>query len=358
MKILFKLFFIIIFTIKGFSQIPAGYYDSATGTGYTLKTQLFSIIDNHNSQSYSDLWSLYTTSAFRDHWYENDNSLLDLYSEKPTGTDSYEYTSTNDQCGSYGAEGDCYNREHLFPQGFFNEALPMKSDAHFVVPSDGKVNGIRSNYPFGKVGSASSTSTNGSKLGSNLDSDYSSGYTGTVFEPIDEFKGDVARAMFYVATRYQDVITSWDSWPMVDGTNTQVYANTFKNILLAWHQLDPVSSYEIGKNNEIYYNFQGNRNPYIDHPEYVASIWGTVAGTEDEMYLSLKIYPNPSNDIIYIESDELINDYTIFDITGKKVQDGTIMNNQIQVDVIESGMYFLNLSNDNHSITKKIVISD
>jgi endonuclease I len=356
METLFKLFFIVIFTVKGFSQIPNGYYNTATGTGYTLKTQLFNIIDNHNSQSYNDLWSLYTTSAFRDHWYENNNSLLDLYSEKPTGTDSYEYTSTNDQCGSYGAEGDCYNREHLFPQGFFNQASPMKSDAHFVVPSDGKVNGVRDNFPFGKVDNPTWTSTNGSKKGSNLNSGYSSGYTGTVFEPIDEFKGDVARAMFYVATRYQDVITSWDSWPMVNGTNTQVYANTFKNILLTWHQLDPVSPYEIGKNNEIYYNHQGNRNPFIDHPEWVNTIWGNPAGIDDINVITISIYPNPNKGIINFENNENKTDFLVIDVIGKIVKEGTINSNIIDIQELNNGIYFLRISNENVVKTAKFII--
>jgi len=80
----------------------------------------------------------------------------------------------------------------------------MVSDPYHIWPTDGKVNGMRSNYPHGVVGNATYTSLNGSKLGSNLNSGYSAGYSGTVFEPIDEFKGDIARAYFYFATRYQE----------------------------------------------------------------------------------------------------------------------------------------------------------
>src|SRR5690606_39825219 len=95
------------------------------------------------------------------------------------------FTLVNDQCGNYSGEGSCYNREHLIPQSVFNEGSPMKTDGHHVVPTDGYVNGQRSNHPIGKVSSASWTSTNGSKKGTSA----VPGYSGTVFEPIDEFKG-------------------------------------------------------------------------------------------------------------------------------------------------------------------------
>lgn len=349
----------LLVSVQLMAQIPAGYYNTATGSGYTLKTQLHNIIDDHNDQGYSALWDLYTTSAFRDNWYEDNGSLLDIYSEKPTGNDSYEYTSTTEQCGSYSIEGDCYNREHLYPQGFFNEASPMKNDAHFVVPSDGKVNGQRNNYPFGKVATATWTSTNGSKLGPNLNSGYSAGYTGTVFEPIDEFKGDVARALFYVATRYEDVITSWESFEMVNGTTNQVFTNTFKNILLTWNTLDPVSSYEIAKNNEIYYNHQNNRNPFIDHPEWVTSIWGTVVGVEEESISFCRIYPNPAQDFITIESvDEThIETYEIYSLLGERIQSGNLGHNtQISIENISTGIYWLQVRSNTATAVERIVI--
>lgn len=190
------------------AQAPPGYYASATGTGYTLKTQLFNIIKNHSDQGYSGLYVTFETSD-RDYFYENDGSVLDMYSENPSGSDPYTYTPGNNQCGNYSQEGDCYNREHIIPQSFFNEAIPMRNDAHFVTPTDGKVNGDRGNLPFGKVGATTLTSLNGSKVGGASNTGYASGYSGTVFEPIDEFKGDIARMYFYFATRYENVLNSW-----------------------------------------------------------------------------------------------------------------------------------------------------
>jgi chitodextrinase len=156
----------------------------------------------------------------------------------------------------------------------------MRNDAHFVVATDGKVNGMRSNYPHGMVGTPTYTSQNGSKLGPALNSGYSAGYSGTVFEPIDEFKGDIARMYFYFATRYENVINTWGvAYDMFDGSTDKVFTEPFLTILMTWNTQDPVSQHEIDRNNAIYAR-QGNRNPFIDHPEYVAQIWSTTPDTQ------------------------------------------------------------------------------
>lgn len=254
------------------AQAPAGYYNSANGlTGAALKTALSSIITSgHQDKGYSGLWTGYKTTDIDKH-YENDGSIMDIYSEKPTGTDPYKYTPGTNQCGTYSVEGNCYNREHIVPQSLFSEASPMVSDIHFIRATDGKVNGMRSNYPFGKVGSATFTSKNGSKLGSSS----SSGYAGTVFEPIDEFKGDVARMIFYFVTRYQSKLSGFSSGNMLGNSAFPGLQTWELNVLMAWHNQDPVSATEISRNNASY-TFQGNRNPFIDNPNYVAQIWGTA----------------------------------------------------------------------------------
>ncbi len=257
-----------------FSQsksIPTGYYNSAQGlSGYELKTALHLIIKNgHSAQSYDALYNAYHDGDTD----PEDGYVWDMYSENPNGPDPYNFTHYTDKCGNYSSEGDCYNREHLFPQGIFNEASPMKTDYFHVVPTDGKVNGIRSSYPFGVTNSPNYTSQNGSKRGPCS----ASGYSGTIFEPIDEFKGDIARSMLYFATRYQDKVTSWNH-DMLNGTSTQVYADWFIDLMVEWHTNDPVSNKETVRN-DVGYSFQGNRNPYIDHPEYVNLIWGGAAAT-------------------------------------------------------------------------------
>ncbi|MCP2027904.1 endonuclease I [Flavobacterium sp. HSC-32F16] len=267
---------LLLFVSIGFAQIPSGYYSTAAGTGYTLKTQLYNIIKGHTNNGYAGLYTTYLTSDV-DNFYENDGTILDMYSENPSGTDPYTYTTgTTQRCGNYSAEGDCYNREHIIPQSVFNEQSPMVADAHFITPTDGKVNGIRSNYPHGTVNSATYTSQNGSKLGSSA----VSGYSGTVFEPINAFKGDIARMYFYFATRYENTVSGY-SYPMFDGSSNKVFTTAFLNLLLAWHTQDPVSAREIARNNAIYAR-QNNRNPFIDHPEYVNQIWGGTSSTDTQ----------------------------------------------------------------------------
>lgn len=272
-----KLLLCVIFSQLANAQASAGYYNSANGlSGASLKTALSNIITNgHQDKGYNGLWTAYKTTDI-DKNYENDGSILDIYSEKPSSTDPYKFTPGNNQCGTYSTEGNCYNREHIVPQSLFNEGSPMKNDIHFIRATDGKVNGMRSNYPFGKVGSASFTSLNGSKLGSSS----SSGFSGTVFEPIDEFKGDVARMVFYFVTRYQSKLSTFSTGNMLGSSAFPGLQTWELNVLLAWHNQDPVSQAEINRNNASY-TFQGNRNPFIDNPSYVNQIWGGQAPTTD-----------------------------------------------------------------------------
>lgn len=270
MKQIYALVLLLLATV-GFAQEPAGYYATATGSGYTLKTQLYNIIKGHTVLSYADLYVTYETSDV-DNFFENDGSVLDMYSENPAGTDPYNYSiAAAQRCGNagYSKESDCYNREHIIPQSVFSELSPMVSDAHFITPTDGQVNGIRSNFPHSVVVTPTLVTQNGSKLGLST----TTGYTGEVFEPIDEFKGDIARMYLYFATRYETTVASYN-YPMFNKSQRKVFTRPFLDQLIAWHNQDPVSPREIVRNNAIYAR-QNNRNPYIDHPEYVAAVWAT-----------------------------------------------------------------------------------
>ncbi|WP_299224536.1 endonuclease [uncultured Psychroserpens sp.] len=319
MKYIYTLLVVLI-TATATAQIPSGYYDHATGTGYTLKTQLKRIIDDnddaeinnsveeiYNQQTYNALDDFNATYE-RDFYYDagGENTILDMYSEDPSGADPYTYSPISDECGNFSGEGDCYNKEHVIPQSVFGSELPMFSDAHHLIPSDGRVNGFRSNFPFGRVDDSQLVSQsgitnptqNGSKLGDNLNSGYSAGYSQTVFEPIDEFKGDIARIYFYFVTRYEDQISAWNSYPMFDGSSDKALADPFLNILITWHQNDPVSQKEIDRNNNIFYNHQNNRNPFVDHPEFVALIWDTTPDTEAPSDPTNLVASNPTDNSI------------------------------------------------------------
>ena len=303
MHMKFRLLFIFtLFFSFSFSQIPSGYYNTATSTGYTLKTQLSNIIDDHSDQGYNAIDG-FMSSYDLDNYYETgSNTILDVYSENPSSSDPYNFTPGVDECGNYSNEGDCYNKEHVIPQSVFSSNTPMQSDAHQLLPTDGRVNGFRGNFPFGRVNDnnlvsqsgISNPTQNGSKLGANLNSGYSSGYSGTVFEPINEFKGDIARIYFYFITRYENQVGNWSSFAMFDGSSDQVLQTTFLSILIEWHLSDPVSQKEIDRNNNIYYNHQNNRNPFVDHPEYVSMIWNPVTDTEAPTAATNLIASNPT----------------------------------------------------------------
>lgn len=278
MKLKRLLFSVLMITgLYSFAQIPTGYYDGTAGlTGAALKTKLSQIITaGHSAKSYDNLYNGYP-STDTDKYYENDGSVLDMYSENPTGADPYVYQHGVKKCGSYNSEGDCYNREHIIPQSFFSKASPMVSDIQFITPTDGKVNGMRSDNPFGVVNSPTFTSKNGSKLGPNT----TSGFSGVVFEPIDAFKGDIARMVFYFVTRYESKLSSFSTGNMLGGSTYPGLQNWELQVLLAWNAADPVSQREIDRNNAAYV-YQGNRNPYIDNPTWVNDVWGGSAPSTD-----------------------------------------------------------------------------
>ncbi len=264
---------ILIFLFLGLSvsvgQPPAGYYNPANGlSGTALRSALHDIIDNHTVSTYTDLWTHFQSTDKK-----SDGKVWDMYSDKPGLTPPYTYTFVTNQCGNYNSEGDCYNREHSFPKSWFGgEVLPMYTDLFHLFPTDGWVNNKRGNLPFGTTASPSWTSLNGSKVGPSS----WSGYSGEVFEPIAEYKGDLARAILYMGVRYYSEDSSWPGSPMVSGSAPVEWA---KLLLLKWHNDDPVSQKETDRNNAVYI-IQGNRNPFVDKPEYAALIWGSPSSSD------------------------------------------------------------------------------
>lgn len=243
------------------AEAPAGYYSTAENKGgRDLLVALYNKIGDHTVVSYSGLLDLYKTSDVYP-----DGKIWDMYSTK--------HWNTSETCGNYSLVGDCYNREHSFPKSWFDDASPMYSDAFHIYPTDGKVNGQRSNYPFGECANGTYLPANGNvrPLG-RLGSSTFSGYSGTVFEPDDQYKGDFARSYFYMATAYYNKIGGWDS-PMLSGSNHPAFSSWAINLLLKWHREDPVSDKERDRN-DVVYGRQRNRNPYIDYPDMVEYIWG------------------------------------------------------------------------------------
>lgn len=315
------------------AQVPAGYYDGTTGlTGYALKTKLHDIISNKTvNWHYGDLTNYYNQTdldQYYDHGVSNTTLLLDIYSEIPTGPDSYEYT-TAQIIGSAGSEGLGWNREHMMPQSTFYSNYPMYSDLFYVVPTDARINQLRSNYPYGIAGTTTYyTFSNTSRIGNSAIPNYV--YTGRVYEPIDEFKGDVARSLLYFAVRYEGKLGTFnynnntnpasDTNPL-DGNEERAFEPAYLAMLLQWHTQDPVSQREIDRNNSVY-NLQKNRNPFIDNPSWVSAIWSQTPDS---------VAPNaPSNLTVSQNSAYFVNlNWNVSsssDVIGYKIyQNGTLV---------------------------------
>ena len=261
---------------------PANYYNSANGlTGDQLKVALHNIIKGHTSISYAQLWNAFWSTDNK-----GNGIVWDMYSDNPNGNPPYVYYLGQDQCGNYSGEGDCYNREHSWPSSWFSDQNTPRTDLHHIFPTDGYVNNRRGNYAFGEVGSASWTSRNGSKLGACK----TPGFSGTVFEPIDDYKGDFARAIMYMSVRYYSEDASWGNSDMTERANIKQWAI---DMLLRWNEQDPVSDKEKERNEAIYNDYQHNRNPFVDHPEYARMIWDPSWNVVEETSSAVYLFPNP-----------------------------------------------------------------
>ena len=314
--------------LAGFAQPPANYYNAANGlTGDQLKVALHNIIKGHTSISYSQIWNAFWSTDNK-----GNGVVWDMYSDRPNGTPPYTYALGQDQCGSYNSEGDCYNREHSWPQSWFNEQTTPRTDMHHIFATDGFVNNKRGNYPFGEVQSASWTSQNGSKLGSSK----TPGYSGTVFEPIDAYKGDFARAIMYMSVRYYGEDSSWGSSDMTSKSVIKPWAIA---LLLRWNKQDPVSQKEIDRNNAIYNDYQHNRNPFVDHPEYADMIW------------------DPSWTLEENQEQAHADGMVVYDLTGRKLFQSNINNEEEAIASMKSklkqGCYMLLLLDGNRVVTRR-----
>jgi endonuclease I len=279
------------------SGLPPGYYDIANGkTCADLKTALKirtgTNVNNQTvtSRTYGDLWGQFLISDVKPREVGSGSATViwDIYSDNPNGPDPYNFTpgpvangGQQDNGSPANSEGILYNREHTVPLSWFsgNTGTPgPATDYYHIFPTDKWVNALRDSYIYGEVSNPITTTLNGSKLGPNS----FAGLTGTAFEPIDEYKGDIARAFLYFVTRYQDDMPNFSG-----GTfGAQAFEqNTFPSVdinylrlMLKWHHQDPVSQKERDRN-EAGFLYQGNRNPFVDRPEFVDQIWNaTCAG--------------------------------------------------------------------------------
>jgi endonuclease I len=357
-------------------NLPASYYNAAEGLSCApLKTALSSIISNASSTFlYADVIAAHEKTDKRRNDNNTGNIVWDMYSDNPTGNEPYTYIfDPVDRCGSYTKEGDCYNREHTFPQSWFNSELPMMSDLHHVFPTDGFVNGLRSNFPFGEVTTVSKTTLNGSKLGTGNNFTY----TGTIFEPINAYKGDIARAILYMIVRYESQLPQWknnsNANDILDGTVYPGLDAWHLKLLFKWHQQDPVSDKEKNRNDSIFV-ILGNRNPFIDRPEWVYQVWsctGLITNTATENISGNKptlihVYPNPvaasTMNVIMNKSNPFPVQYELTDLHGRRLIKNIIPAGSVRLTVpvngLTNGTYFVRFTGPSFIQTEKIVIAN
>ena len=366
------------------SNLPPNYYSAATGlTCAPLKTALSTIITTGAIQlSYTPgVWTAYLKTDIKRNFENTRDIIWDMYSDRGPGqNEPYEYVYQTNQCGSsgYSKEGDCYNREHSFPQSWFNSTTAsMYSDVHHLFPTDGWVNALRSSFPFGEVTSIEATTgnptQNGSKRGTGASVNF--GYTGTVFEPINEYKGDFARAQFYMATRYESQIAGWQNNgsanEVLNGTSYQSFDDWHLKLLYKWHLQDPVSDKERARNDSVFV-VQNNRNPFIDNPQWVFDVWNctgllTVSNVNDVLQLpanAVRLYPNPvinSNATIRLEKAfTQTTTLVLMDVMGRFVNQQMIPAGQTVITLeckgLNKGMYVVKIQSRDGIVTKNFVV--
>jgi endonuclease I len=236
-------------TIAGETVIYTGYYEGAEYlTGDTLKAFLHNLIDDHIRRSYDDMWEIL---AETDEDPNNSNNVILLYTGRSQDKDEH------------GGAVDEWNREHVWPRslGGFETTLGPGTDAHALRPTDVTVNSSRGNKVFDEGGTTVYDTGRATECLADTDS----------FEPRDEVKGDVARMIFYMAVRYEGDDGFMDL-EIVDYASDAAPYMGILSTLLEWHIEDPVDDFEMNRNNVVE-TYQGNRNPFIDHPEFVALIW-------------------------------------------------------------------------------------
>ena len=241
-------------------------YENLDGmTSFALRKALCEDISQHTMLSYNQIRGDKAKVDVR-----ADGKIWDIYS----GYDFY----LSDYCSNIDiVEGECYNREHVLPKSWWGGSTsePMYTDLHHVYSVDAMANDKRSAWIYDEVKSISWSNNLGSKLGT------SANWSGeTAFEPVDEYKGDVARVYFYMLTCYmnKDFTQGGKGYRYFSYSNGVCdFQSKSLALMLKWHRQDPVSDKEITRNAKVA-DLQGNANPFVEQPALVEYIWGTMKG--------------------------------------------------------------------------------
>ena len=328
------------------STQPTDYYDSLDGlSGAALEQALQDIIADPTvvrAQTYTDVIDILKEA---DQNPENSNQIWMVYTEQ--GRAKLDFQTNASNIGKW-------NREHTFPRSlagynsieaddtgdgidifWTTEADSLRhgnSDAHALRAVDGQENSSRGNQHYGQYAGPSGN------LGS--------------------FKGDVARSVLYMQIRYNG-LSIVNGYPSTTGQMGDLAT------ILDWHRNDPPDDFEMNRNN-IVYNWQFNRNPFIDQPDLVEYIWGTNVGDTWNQNLStdtfetsaVKLYPNPTTDKLYVSGKENNYNVSVFSSEGRLVLKQQVANNNYIDLKVASGLYLVKIETDNNqSLVKKILVN-
>jgi len=342
-----KTILLLLLTIQfAFAQQP--YYNDVdlNLTGQDLYFELQSKIDNaSNSFTYGDVRD---TVKITDEDTSNGNNVLLIYGFDDSGSCKTDRTRDKDDYGGSVCE---YNREHVFARSNANPSMGdadngsngIVADPHNIRPSDQQQNGDRGNKKF-TDGSGDPGNTSGN------------------WYPGDEWKGDVARMMMYMYTRYGNRCL-----PSLNGTGATQGSTDMLQIYLQWNIEDPVSDFEDQRNPHLQ-TVYGNRNPFIDNPYLATIIWGgdpaedrwDLFSTESFTENQFIVYPNPFNEQIWIQNNSSIDaelTAVIYDVTGRKVYESSFSETKssLNISTLSEGMYLLEISNSTNKIVKRII---
>jgi len=330
--------------VLSIGQIPSGYYNTAENkSDQALRLALHNIIDDHIDYPY--------TSSSTDTW-----DILKVADADPNNANNVILIYTNESVNGP-QEYDGWNREHVWAKsrGDFGTSRPMGTDVHNLRASNSNVNSTRSNHSFDYCTTSSCNEIYGNSYSNSA----------LVFEPRDEDKGDVARIIFYMVVRYEGDNGEEDleMTESILSSSSKSPRHGVRSTLLEWHELDPVDDFELNRN-DVIYSYQGNRNPFIDHPELVDFLWGdeqqtpwnsSLSNPAELVYRELFV-PNPiQTSYIDISTNLNPNFIQIYNVQGKLINQSLGTFKRLKMPTA-SGIYFLRFVFDKTVVNKRIVV--
>ncbi len=344
-----KIYFLLLLPFYCFAQLP-GYYVyyndiDFSQTGNALKEQLATLITETHVTELTYTPDVWTALKSADLDPENIQNVLLIYGydDNDANTDNDRTRDKNLSCHTTSCNG-LWVREHVFPRSLGNPNLEYTgpgSDAHHLRSIDSNMNSSRSNRRFAD-GSGHSTTLPGS-----------------MFYPGDEWKGDVARMMMYMYVRYNSRCEA-----NVVGSGSSSYSTFFDmpNIFLEWNAEDPVSIYEMNRNN-ILEDMQGNRNPFIDNPYIATMIWNGPVAEDSWNTLNHEVfsveniyaYPTLTTGIVHIQNAKEEYTYTVYNNLGQRINI-SVSQNTVNLTGNVAGMYYIEISNTKYFKTIKVIL--